>query len=170
MVGWIVKLIDQLVKGVDHLTDKDEQDRLQHERMNHIGRQLQQAARDFNGRALRGLRQRGHTNLGAAHLNLLPHLEVGGTRLTTLAEQAGMTKQAASQLVGELERQGYLSRQPDPSDGRAQRVTFTEKGLDFLQDAADIKREIAAEYRARLGPELWAHLDTALTLLLASEN
>ena len=143
---------------------------LQQARQQHIGRQLQQAARDFNARALSKLRERGHTGLGAAHLNLLPYLEVGGTRLTTLAEQAGMTKQGAHQLVTELERQGYLSRQPDPQDRRAQRVTFTPEGMGFLEDADAIKREIAAEYRAKLGPDYWQHLGEALTLLLAPES
>ena len=32
---------------------------------------------------------------------------------------AGMTKQAMSQLVQELEAQGYVARTADPTDGRA---------------------------------------------------
>ncbi|WP_135228576.1 MarR family winged helix-turn-helix transcriptional regulator [Deinococcus fonticola] len=146
----------------------DEQ--LQHGRQHHIGRQLQQAYRDFNTRSLHKLRARGHAQLSAAHLNIIPFLDLDGTRINTLAERAGMTKQAASQLVTELEKSGYVTRQPDPSDGRAALLTFTAKGQALLQDAHALKREIADEYRAKLGEDRWHALQDALSGLLLPET
>ena len=132
-------------------------------------RSLVQAARAFNSRALAKLQALGHGDLGMAHLNVLPHLDVQGTRIVTLAERAGMTKQAAGQLVSELERWGYVERRPDPHDGRAQRIVFTDSGWVYLQQAQRIKREIEAEYRAALGEQRWQALQEGLALLLEYE-
>lgn len=135
-------------------------------RQQHIGWWLQQAARHFNARALQKLRERGHTHLSATHLGLLPHLDVGGTRINTLAERASMTKQAASQIVNELETYGYVQRQPDPGDGRAVLVTFTARGDEFLTDAAALKNEITAEFVHKIGEEPFHTLQATLERLL----
>ena len=142
---------------------------LEESRQRHIGRSLVRAARAFNSRALAKLQALGHGDLGMAHLNVLPHLDVQGTRIVTLAERAGMTKQAAGQLVAELERWGYVERRPDPQDGRAQRIVFTASGWEYLQQAQRIKREIEAEYRAALGEQGWQALQEGLALLLEYE-
>lgn len=139
---------------------------LEHARQQHIGRLLHRAARAYNVLALERLHAQGHTSLSLAHTNLLPHLDTDGTRIVTLAERAGMTKQAAGQLVAELERHGYVERAPDAADKRATRVQFTAAGWRYLLDAQDIKRGIEAEYRTQLGPDLWAQLNEALHRLL----
>jgi DNA-binding MarR family transcriptional regulator len=140
---------------------------LEQARQQHIGRLLQRAARDFNARALEKLHARGHTALTLAHTNLLPHLEVDGERINRLAERAGMTKQAAGQLVQDLEANGYVERRPDPTDARAALVTFTPAGWRYLLDAQEVKREIEREYRAALGKKRWAALQEGLEALLA---
>src|SRR3954451_2497458 len=89
-------------------------------RSGHVGRLLLQAHRAFSAGAVEKLQGRGYTGLGLAHIALLPHLDEDGSRVTVLAERAGMTKQGMGQLVNDLERQGYLKREPDPADGRAQ--------------------------------------------------
>lgn len=139
---------------------------LERARQQHVGRLLHRAARAYNVLALDKLHARGHTDLSLAHTNLLPHLDVGGTRIVTLAERAGMTKQAAGQLVAELEAHGYVERAPDPDDRRATRVQFTAKGWRYLLDAQDVKRAIEDEYRALLGEAAWAGLDAALRRLV----
>ncbi|WP_241191300.1 MarR family winged helix-turn-helix transcriptional regulator [Deinococcus psychrotolerans] len=127
---------------------------------------LHRAARAFNVSALSKLHARGHTALSLAHTNLLPHLEAHGSSIVKLAERAGMTKQAAGQLVAELEQHGYLMRRADPRDKRAVHLDFTPAGWQYLLDAQAIKREIAAEYRAKLGEATWDTLNAALSSLL----
>lgn len=139
---------------------------LEHARQQHIGRLMQRAARTYNVLALEKLHAQGHTSLSLAHTNLLPHLDTEGTRIVTLAERAGMTKQAAGQLVAELEAHGYIERRPDPVDGRATRVQFTAAGWRYLLDAQKVKQAIEAEYRAKLGQPLWEHLNEALQHLI----
>lgn len=138
-------------------------------RQEHIGRLLLLAQRDFQARTVEKLRARGYDELTLAHLSLLPHLEVGGTRTTVLAERAGMTKQGAGQIVHDLERLGYVQRRPDPADGRAQLVTFTPAGERFLADAVEIVHAVEADYARLLGPARLADLREALRLVIAPD-
>jgi len=122
-------------------------------REQHIGRLLLNAHRNYSLQALTKLRERGHEGLSLAHTNLLAHLDLEGTRLTTLAERMGVTKQAIGNLVGELEAKSYVRREVDPHDRRAAVITYTAAGWGFLQDAHVVKREIEAEYIAVLGEQ-----------------
>lgn len=146
--------------------DEAERERIGTLRQEHIGRLLLDAHRSFSGRAVEKLRARGHAGLGLAHTALLAHLDLDGTRVTTLAERAGMTKQGMGQLVLDLARLGYVARQPDPTDRRATLVTFTEAGWGFLRDASAIKREMEEEYVAVLGEDGLERLRASLSLLL----
>ncbi|MCC6791317.1 MAG: winged helix-turn-helix transcriptional regulator [Thermomicrobiales bacterium] len=128
----------------------------------HIGRLLLRAHRAFSARAVAKLHERGYAGISLAHIALLPHLDEAGTRVTTLAERAGMTKQGMGQLVGDLERQGYVERTPDPSDARATLVRFTGSGRDLLGDAVEVTQELEQEYAALLGRE---HLDDLRAML-----
>jgi DNA-binding MarR family transcriptional regulator len=135
-------------------------------RQQHIGRLLLNAQRNYSLAALSKLRARGHEGLTLAHTNLLAHLDVSGTRITTLAEQVGVSKQAIGNLVGELEAKGYVRREVDSHDRRAAVITYTLAGQKFLQDAHEVKREIEAEYTATLGEEGFQELRHLLTLLV----
>lgn len=135
-------------------------------RQQHIGRLFLRAHRDFNERALRKLRERGHTGLSMAHTALLAHLDVNGTQATVLAERAGITKQAAGRIVTDLACEGYVQRLPDPGDRRATTIVFTDAGWKFLVDAYHIKKEIEADYTAILGEEHMEQLRFTLQKLL----
>lgn len=132
----------------------------------HLGRLLLLGHRDFAERAGAKLRDRGHRGLGPAHTGILAHFDRDGTRITTLAERARITKQAAGQLVADLERQGYVARAADPADRRAVLVRFTETGRRFLHDAAQVKDEIETEYRSLLGEDRFRLLQDSLRRLL----
>lgn len=151
---------------VEHSPAAEELERIGEWRRQHIGRLFLRAHRDFSERALEKLKARGHAGLGLAHTMLLPHLDLNGTRITVLAERAGITKQAVGQLVAELEQRGYVERAVDSSDRRAVLVSFTQAGQRFLRDAERIKHEIESEYAASLGAERLAALRAALVVLL----
>ncbi len=135
-------------------------------RQGNIGRIFQRAARSYSDLALTKLRDYGHDGLTLFHTALISNLDLEGTRTTVLAQRAGVSKQAMSQLVVELEQRGYIERVPDPNDGRASLVKFTEQGWQLLQDAYQVKKEIEAEYTAILGEmgikELWRLLETLI--------
>ena len=148
------------------LAEAVEQLQMQELRDNHIGRLFLQAHRSFAQRSVAKLRARGHERLTLAHTALLPHLDLAGTSVTTLAERAGMTKQSMRQLVLDLEDKGYVTRVPDANDRRATLVTFTEEGWRFLRDAHEIKKEMQAEYLAVLGQERLEELRKSLASIV----
>jgi DNA-binding MarR family transcriptional regulator len=132
-----------------------------------LGQLLLKCARLFNERALSRVRaQAGGGGFRMAHTLLLPHLELEGIRLTELARRIGVTKQAASQLVDELVEMGVLDRVPDPADGRAKLIVFTEAGQRGLMTGLDALAGIEREVAERLGGEAVSDLRAGLAALL----
>jgi DNA-binding MarR family transcriptional regulator len=58
---------------------------------------------------------------------------VGPRTPAELAEAAGVTRATMTGLVDTLERDGYVTREPDPEDRRMLSVRLTPKGDKFLQ-------------------------------------
>ncbi len=131
-----------------------------------IGRLLSLAMRDFQTRCAEKLHARGYTQLSATHLTILSYIEPTGTRIVTLAERAGMTKQSMGDLIRELEAQGYVERSLDPNDKRAFIIKMAQNNGSFMTDAFAIMAEIQAEYAAALGGSGLDDLRRLLKLLL----
>jgi DNA-binding MarR family transcriptional regulator len=108
-------------------------------------------ADDFRDRIRQSLHQRGH-RLQSAHTKVLVHLDMEGTRLTDLAQRAGISKQAMGKLVDEMESLGYVCRDPH-SDGRAKTIQFTQDGLRLLQDSSAIVDESWQYYAQHFGAQ-----------------
>ena len=136
-------------------------------RQTHLGRLLGHAARRFDARvlylmahnvdvplALSNLAAR--AQIGAAHIQITRHLALQGSRLTELAERAGMTKQAMGDLVDQCAAWGLLVREPDPQDARARQLRFTPTGLAWLQAFKEAVAQAEAEFRAEIGDEIAA--------------
>jgi hypothetical protein len=70
-----------------------------------------------------------------------------------LAQSAGMSKQAMNAFLESLEALGYLVREADPTNGRAQVVRLTKRGQEGFATMRVILADIAGEWAARLGPE-----------------
>jgi DNA-binding MarR family transcriptional regulator len=134
-------------------------------RLTHLGRLLGHAMRRFDDRvlylmahnvevplALSNLAAR--AQVGAAHVHITRHLDLQGTRLTELADRAGMSKQAMGDLVDQCEAWGLVTRQPDPRDARARLVKFTATGLAWLQAFKDAVAQAEDEFRAEVGAEV----------------
>lgn len=111
------------------------------------------------------LAERGHPGLRPAHGYAFQTIGAAGATGTRLAERLGMTKQAAGQLVDELERLGYVRREPDPGDARRKLVRLTARGEDALRQSAEVFEELRDEWAATLGDP--AALDALVTTLRA---
>lgn len=116
-------------------------------------------------RILARLHERGFTDLTLAQLRLAARLDDDGSRLTTVAASAQVTKQTAGFLVDQLERSGYVERQPDPTDARARLVVVAERGERARVVAREMEEELEAEWADHLGPGGLAALHRALTSL-----
>ena len=60
----------------------------------------------------------------------------GRLRMQELGERVVLSRARVSRLVGELEVEGFVRREPDPSDGRATFAVITPAGTSALRTAA----------------------------------
>src|SRR4051794_710049 len=144
--------------------------RLEAEKARSTVQLLFKAARLLNERAIEQVRQRTKRPVRVAHTTLLPHVDLGGTRLTDLAARLGVTKQAAGQLVDELVEMGMLERKRDPDDARAKLVRFSKQGRAALFDGLAVLSELEKEVAAIVGDAKMHTLHEALTAIVANEN
>lgn len=134
-------------------------------RHNHPGHWLRLALERYDARVLELMAQHpgvplGLSNLairgqvGAAHIHITRHLAEQGSRLTDLAQRAGMTKQAMGALVNQCEAWGLVTREDDPTDARARRVVFTATGLAWLAAYQEAVAQATEEMRQAVSPEV----------------
>jgi DNA-binding MarR family transcriptional regulator len=121
--------------------------------------------RAMETRVVEALGAAGFADLTMAQARLAARLAPQGSRLTELADQARITKQTAGFLVDQMERNGYVQRVPDPTDGRARLVRFAARGLAASEVAAATVAQVEAEWTAHLGPARMRALRAALEQL-----
>ena len=97
------------------------------------------------------LGRRGYVDFPFASASLLWLLDEGGTRSTLLAQRAGVTKQAMSQLVRLMELQGYLEQIVDPNDARAKVVRMTERGEAVKTACVEVREELNRQIAHTIG-------------------
>lgn len=131
-----------------------------------LGRLLLRVLETFERDVLDGFRARGIEGLERADLPVLRNVRLEGSRVTEIAERAGLTKQTISPLVRGLAEQGILRLDPDPTDGRAKVVRFTDRGLRGLITAAEVIRETVERYTEHLGEARMEELRASLLALL----
>lgn len=108
------------------------------------------------------LHGRGHGAVQRGHIAVLGNTDTEGTRPVELARRLGVTRQAASQLVQEIERRGFLERTADPHDGRAVLVRHTPAGRALLLDALRLMHEIETGYADLVGTRTMDQMRRAL--------
>ena len=97
------------------------------------------------------LAARGFDGMTPAFAGLIPLLDASGARPTVLAQKSGVTKQAMSQLVRELETRGYVEQVPDPTDTRAKIVRLTKRGVALREACLLARRELQTLAAETLG-------------------
>jgi len=133
--------------------------------IDHIGWRLWNGAMRWKARFAEEMVAAGHGWYAEARSSIIPFIKLTGTRQTDIAAKMGLTKQAIQQLVDDLEKEGIVERRPDPSDGRAKVVVFTEKGLKAQKDSEVIKSRIHDEIRSEIGSDNFDRLMDILKLV-----
>lgn len=134
-------------------------------RQTHLGRLLGHAMRRFDERVLELMARNidvplalsnlaARAQVSAAHVHVTRHLAPEGSRLTDLAQQAGMSKQAMGDLVDQCEAWGLVTREADTRDRRARWVRFTPTGLLWLEAFRQAVAQAEAEFRQEVGAEV----------------
>lgn len=127
-----------------------------------IGALLRVPAQAIQRRLIRDLNTAGFEGLTLPHMAVLQFPGPDGVRPTTLAERAGMSKQAMNQLLRSLEGLGYIARSDAPDEGRARIIRFTKRGRAAYAKIHDLLRNIEREWIAELGPKDFAQLKELL--------
>jgi DNA-binding MarR family transcriptional regulator len=112
----------------------------------------------------------GYGDVTPAQSALLRNLGEDGARPSELAALAGVTRQAITKLVDELERLDLVRREPDPEDGRGVIIRYTDRGRAGVAIAR--KRMLALErsYAAQVGADRWAEVRSTLEVLFGGES
>ncbi|HSE82085.1 MAG TPA: MarR family transcriptional regulator [Gaiellaceae bacterium] len=97
---------------------------------------------------------------------LVPLFEEDGLRMGELARRARLSKQAMTELVRRLERDGLVERRPDPSDGRASVILLTERSRAIEPVVAETLAELDRLVRLRLDAGRVDELSASLRALL----
>lgn len=128
-----------------------------------LGHLLFRCARRFDEIAVGRVRARTGMDVRTAHTRLFPHLPFdGGIRPTELANRVGISKQAVGKLLDDLVALGVVERAPDPTDGRAQVVRFSEVGRAALLDGLAELARLEAELAEHVGADVVLALKAAL--------
>ena len=79
-----------------------------------------------------------------------------------IAERAGLTRQAITMIVDELEEAGVVERLPDLDDGRAKRIVYTAAGRRAFGESRDRIAAISDRWREQVGERPWRELQATL--------
>lgn len=114
------------------------------------------------------LQECGFDGLRMRHLTVFESLPREGARITALAADSGMSKQAMGELVDEIEASGYIERQVDPQDRRARKIVLTAKGEQAYQQAMEIVSRSESEYADLVGSDRYLSARATLDDLIAT--
>jgi DNA-binding MarR family transcriptional regulator len=133
-----------------------------------IGALLRVPAQAIHRRLIKELNAAGFEELRLPHIAVFLFPGPDGVRPGTLAERAGMSKQAMNQLLRSLEGFGYITRTDAPDEGRARIIHFTKRGHAAYAKIYDILRDIEHEWSAELGHKEFTRLKELLFRLWES--
>jgi len=115
------------------------------------------------------LNRRLQTATGGLSHGLLSTLAVltkhGPLRLSDLAQLEGVSAPSMTRTIAELESRGFVSRRPDPDDGRAVLVEAAEAGTAAIQEARATRSRVTAQLLESLDPHDSAAILAALPAL-----
>ncbi len=107
----------------------------------------------------------GYGEITPSHGWVFQYIKDEGSRVTELARKAKMTKQSMSYLVYELEKKGYLERQPDLDDRRAILFKLTDKGMTLRKIGRSINYEFEQQWIKKIGKKDYESLREILEKL-----
>ena len=116
-----------------------------------IGQLLVRLLREFRDDLGAPRAAAGYGDVREPHLQIFGNIRMGGIRLTELAERAQLSLAATSELVNDLADMGYLTRRPDPDDGRAKLIDLTTRGRDMMAYAGDRVADIEQRWSTVVG-------------------
>lgn len=84
---------------------------------------------------------------------VIQHVLAGELSITELAGRMGVTQQAASKAVADMERRGLLVRVPAPGDGRARHLRLTDTGAAAVAASRRLRAALDTELSDEFGAQ-----------------
>ncbi len=98
----------------------------------------------------------GFSEVTDAHAAIFRYHGPHGRQPSEIAAGTGLSKQAVNDLLGQLERWGYLTRERHPDDGRARIVLLTSRGHKLQEAWRAAGRKVEREWAKRIGEPDWS--------------
>jgi DNA-binding MarR family transcriptional regulator len=95
---------------------------------------------------------------------VIQHVLAAPLSITALAERMGVTQQAASKAVADLERRGLLTREPDPEDARTKLLHLTDHAHQAVEATRRLRKDLQDELETEFGAD---RVDDTRALLAA---
>ncbi len=106
-------------------------------------------------------------NYSVEQLNVIFRIQhKGACGVSELADEMGVTRAAASQLLQRLVQQGVVERSEDPRDRRNRRMALTEAGREVAQRSMQARQNWLYELSERLSAEEQDQVAEALQVLV----
>ena len=131
-------------------------------RHENMGRLLLAGVINWQDVLVRGLQAKGFKRFRSSHMNLLRHIDLGGTRISEIAQRSRMSKQAVGQLLVGCEAQKLVKTIVDPSDRRAKIVAFSSLGRAVIDAEREIMERMDEALKELLGEQGLGTLREAL--------
>ena len=95
--------------------------------------------------------------------------KAGSTAVNALAERLDIERTAMGKMVGFLERDGFVTIKPSPTDGRSRLVELTKEGQRLLDTAAPLWNEAQRQFKLLNGAENVAALRHGLRKMVVGD-
>ena len=112
----------------------------------------------------------GFTDVRPAYGFVLLATRGSGTTTVELAKLLGVTKQAASKLLGSMEAAGYVRRSTDATDGRIRNIELAERGEQLLVAVESIYAELEHQWAGVIGAPSVEQIRADLSNILLAAN
>ncbi len=109
-----------------------------------------------------GLKAEGWDGLTRAQSLVVMNVATGVTRAIDIAGNLGVSRQAMSQTLAEMETRGLLHTYEDAGDRRVRRVSFSAESARIRDDAVRILADLETRLARRIGAGQVSALHTAL--------
>ncbi|MTD14661.1 MarR family transcriptional regulator [Nakamurella sp. YIM 132087] len=119
---------------------------------------------------VKALDHAGYGELRPVHGLIFQAIHVGAGTGSEIAARIGVTKQAGTLLVDELEQLGYVRREPHPMGGRRKLVVMTPQGLEHFSTAGRVLRDLEGSLTEKLTPTVMEQLRNHLVELVAQSS
>lgn len=105
---------------------------------------------------LQRLHQAGFRDVTYAYIPIFRYQGPDGRQPSEIATTAHLSKQSVNDILGQLERSGYLKRRPHPDDGRARIVQLTARGRRLDAAIWQAGRDVEKTWKERIGEPAWS--------------